>query len=149
MQEFFIREQNNEGVRVPLFRPDGTKTEHWLLVVGQFSDRFLTARSKLMRKASKVAKIENQEERETAIQEQGLLLTASLISDWSFTKPCTEANVVEFLRNAPQIAASVDSVSAQQALFLKSSSKSSGDTSSSSESSAPLSPDQLAPSETN
>jgi hypothetical protein len=149
MEEFFTRDVNNEGIQVPLFRPDGTKSDHWIKIAGQYSDRFIKARSSLMRQASTIAKIDNPEERETAIYENGLKLTASLVLDWSFEKPCTPENVVDFLRQAPQIANAIDGVASQQVLFLKSSSKSSGDTSNGSETSASPSPDQPAQSGTN
>ena len=35
MDEFFTRGKANEGVQLPLYTPDGSKSEHWVRVLGQ------------------------------------------------------------------------------------------------------------------
>lgn len=118
LEDFFIRDQNNSGIQIPLFRPTGEKSEHWLRIRGVFSDEFQKARRQLLSVTqAEVAKDMPADQREEFLQEKRLELTAVLIMDWSFEKECTRENVVAFLREAPQIMQQVDKVSSEQALF--------------------------------
>lgn len=119
MQEFFTRQIANEGIRLDLYLPDGTLSEHWLQVRGMDADEFHTAEMIAKRDAVKLADIESDEERAVAIQEAQITLIASLIAGWSFPTAFTKDNVVTFLREAPQIADEVNRLAAKRSVFFK------------------------------
>lgn len=118
MEAFFTRERANEGVEVPLYTPDGTKSQHWVRIRGVDSDAFREAEANSKREAFRVASIEDTVERAKAIQDAKLNLIAALVISWSFEKECTLENVKEFFRQAPQIADAVDQVASKRALFF-------------------------------
>lgn len=118
MEAFFTRELANEGIEIPLYLPDGTKTEHWLRIRGVDSDHFRLAEAESKRDAMRVAMIEDPLERAKAIADAKLNLIAALVISWSFEKECTLENVKEFFRQAPQIADAVDQVASKRALFF-------------------------------
>lgn len=118
MEAFFTRERANEGIEIPLYLPDGTKTEHWLRIRGVDSDHFRLAEAESKRDAMRVAMIEDPLERAKAIADAKLNLIAALVISWSFEKECTLENVKEFFRQAPQIADAVDQVASKRALFF-------------------------------
>lgn len=125
MDQFFIRDAQNEGIKVPLVRPDGTESDHWLTVYGNFSDTFQRVRREVMASAVAEAKrSSNTDEREAANESRRLRLLACLIKDWSFDKPCSEREKVRFLQQAPQIGEAIDRISSDHALFTKESSAS-------------------------
>jgi hypothetical protein len=43
MGAFYTRQKANEGIQLPLFLPDGTKTDHWIRIRGIDSDAFRIA----------------------------------------------------------------------------------------------------------
>lgn len=118
MEAFYTRERANEGIEIPLYLPDGTKTEHWLRIRGIDSDHFRLAEAESKRDAMRVAMIEDPLERAKAIADAKLSLIAELVISWSFEKECTHENVKEFFRQAPQIADAVDQVASKRALFF-------------------------------
>lgn len=118
MEAFFTRERANDGIEVPLYLPDGTKTEHWLRIRGVDSDHFRLAEAESKRDAMRVAMIEDPLERAKAIADAKLNLIAALVISWSFEKECTLENIKEFFRQAPQIADAVDQVASKRALFF-------------------------------
>ena len=118
MEAFYTRERANEGIEIPLYLPDGTKTEHWLRIRGVDSDHFRLAEAESKRDAMRVASIEDPVERAKAIQDAKLNLIAALVISWSFEEECTPENIKEFFRQAPQIADAVDQVASKRALFF-------------------------------
>ena len=121
---FYTREAANAGVRVPLFRPDGTPTEHWLLVRGIDSDAWHAAqaasRQRMMAAASSPEKIKQLDP-----EEERVVLVASLVAGWSVPEEATPDAVKKFLREAPQIIAEVDRIASNRARFFGGSSSSS------------------------
>lgn len=135
MSAFFTRQPSNEGIRVPLFLPDGTPTEHHLTIRGRDSDEFRMAEMRANREMMAIARTKNADDRLSAQNELTLRTLASLVRGWSFEHECTPQAAYEFLREAPQIADAIDKVSARRTFFKMSSeasSSSSHDTSSSS-----------------
>ncbi|CAM3536768.1 hypothetical protein VA7868_03923 [Vibrio aerogenes CECT 7868] len=118
MNEFFTRQKANEGVRLPLTLPDGTKTEHFLVIRGIDSDAFREAETEAKRQAMELSMIGDEEEKQQAIKDKKLSLVASLVLDWSFEQACSPENVKAFLLEAPQIADQVDQLAARRALFF-------------------------------
>lgn len=127
MEEFFTRSKANEGMELPLTRPDGTKTEHWIRIRGVDSDAYRKANAESRRHLVKIAALETAEEREAAFDELELELKASLVISWSFEKECTPKNVKEFLREAPQIADAIDQMASRRKYFFASGLSSSSD----------------------
>jgi hypothetical protein len=123
--QFFTRERANSGIKIPLFLPGGGKSEHWFMVRGVDSDHFRLAEAASRRRIVDVMQLKSEQEQLEAIEDEKRKLIAELVFGWSFEQPCTHENVVAFLREAPQIADSLDKLSGQRALFFASDSSSS------------------------
>lgn len=128
MEAFYTREKANAGVKVPLYTPDGAKSEHWLRIRGVDSDAFRDAEAESKRDTFRVANIEDLAERAKAITDAKRGLIASLVISWSFEQECSIENVKAFFRQAPQIADAVDQVASKRALFFAPRSSSSENT---------------------
>lgn len=118
MEDFLTREKANAGHKIPLYAADGRLTAHWLRVRGVDSDAFQRARTRQTRRVAEIAGLA-EADREDAIADATLEMQAALVSEWSFEKPCTLANVKAFLRDAPQIAAEVDKFASRRTFFFK------------------------------
>lgn len=118
MDAFFTRGASNEGIQLPLYLPDGTKSEHWIRIRGVDSDAFRAADADARRDMFRVAAIEDREERAREIAASKRRLAASLVCDWSFDKPCTLENVDAFFVEAPQIMDAVDTAASKRKLFF-------------------------------
>jgi hypothetical protein len=127
MEEFYTRNKANEGVILPLTFPNGEASDHWLRVRGVDSDQFRQAESDSNRKAVELALIEDKEERDKEVRTVELFCIASLVADWSFDKECIDENVVDFLREAPQISDAVNRFAARRSEFFRKKSNSSAD----------------------
>lgn len=135
MEAFFTRKASNEGIELPLYAPDGTKTEHWIRIRGVDSDAFRLADAEERRRMIEIVRIEDPREQQLALHQSRLRLLSALVISWSFEEECTLDKVMEFLREAPQIADAIDHAATKRALFLgngSSSSRPSPSTSSSS-----------------
>jgi len=118
MEEFYTRSAANEGRTLPLYLPNGTKSEHSFVVRGVDSDEFRTTENKVKRRAIDIAQMETEEERLEAINDSERECIASLIISWTFDMECTTENKVSFLREAPQIADAINRFSAKRTEFL-------------------------------
>lgn len=118
MKEFFTRQIANEGVTLPLYHPDGTPSEHWIKVRGVDSDHFRKAETKAKREAMNLAQLDNEQEKAEAIRETELDCIAALVAGWSFEPECTQNNVVNFLREAPQIADMINRFAVRRSEFF-------------------------------
>jgi len=118
MQEFFTRQLANEGKELPLFLPNGEESEHKIRVLGVDSDKFKTKENESKKIAVELAALEDDEERRKAIEDLQYKLIASLVVDWTFDQECTETNVVNFLREAPQIADEINKFAANRKAFF-------------------------------
>lgn len=118
MEQFFTRQKANEGKKLFLYEPDGSKTEHYLKVLGVDSDTFKAAEVIAKRQISELTMIKDDLERaEKWIKIQRSLI-AKLIVGWSFDQECTHENVVNFLTEAPQIEEQVNSYCGKRSLFF-------------------------------
>lgn len=127
MESFFTRQVANEGVELPLFLPGTTvKSGHWLRVRGIDSDEFRLAQDKSRREVAEIVQLPEPERSERRLAQQRNLI-AALVIDWSFSKPCTFENVVEFLKEAPQIEDAINQVAARRSLFFKNGSSNTSD----------------------
>lgn len=125
MEAFFTREKANDGVKFALTTPTGEDTDHWLLIRGVDSDEFQKARSAEARNFAKMAEIEDEEERNEAIEASAIRVMASLIGGWSFDRELTVDNIINFLTEAPQIREKIDEIASKRTLFFKMLSKNS------------------------
>lgn len=118
---FYTRSGANAGARLPLLLPNGQPSEHWLHVVGADSDQFRSVDSQVRRAVlSHVTDAGRQlsdAERAEFVANKRLELLASAVTGWSFPEPCNDANKLELLREAPQIADAVDRFIANRSFF--------------------------------
>lgn len=126
LEQFYTQEKSEEGMRVPLLKPDGSESGHWLLIRGTDSQAFRLAERMGQRKGRDLA-FKTKDENQLAAGYAGIEteVIASLVKAWSFEKPCTLANVVDFFKKAPQIQDTVNVMGAKRALFFKNGSTSS------------------------
>jgi hypothetical protein len=118
MESFFTRGRANEGVKVPLYTPDGQLSKHWLVVRGVDSDAFNHAKTKQTRRIGQIASLP-EEERDAEIKDATLEMISSLVASWSFDRECTLENIKAFLTEAPQIADKVDEFASKRSLFFQ------------------------------
>lgn len=118
MDEFFTRERANEGIQVPLWRPDGTKSEHWVRIIGIDSDAFRQADAEARRDAVRIAQIESPSERAGEIARSKRRLIAHLVIGWSFEQECNVDSVEQFFTQAPQIMDAIDVAASKRTLFF-------------------------------
>lgn len=125
MEEFFTRSKANEGIQVPLWRPDGTKSEHWIRIRGLDSDIFREADAQSRRELMTIAAKDDLDERAADLALLKRRLTAHLVIAWSFDKECTVESVMAFFLEAPQIMDAIDNAAGKRSLFFASASSSS------------------------
>ncbi|MBG89599.1 MAG: hypothetical protein CMO80_22250 [Verrucomicrobiales bacterium] len=118
MQEFFTRQLANEGKELPLYLPSGEKSEHKIRVLGVDSDKFKSKEAESKKIAAELAALDDNEERRVAIEDLQLKLIATLVIGWTFDQECTEENVVNFLREAPQIADAINRFAGNRKAFF-------------------------------
>lgn len=106
MAAFATRPLSQEGIKIELCLPDGTPTEHFLVVRGADCREFKGAQAKASRMSIQLLqdkeKLNDEElaERRHCIEVEQV---AALVADWSFDEECSRENVVQFLMDAPQI----------------------------------------------
>ncbi|AIM40550.1 hypothetical protein [Vibrio phage VpKK5] len=114
MDQFFTRQNAEKGIKVPLLLPDGTPTAEFVVIRGVDSDIFRTRETQTMRKtAEALAELEAEakekkrkvdpDTKSKVMDEIELELISVLVKDWSFPMECTLENVMDFLREAPQV----------------------------------------------
>lgn len=119
MEDFYTVDAANEGLKVPLFLPDGSPSNHWLMVLGVDSDAFRDADERAKRELIRLNEIEDDEQRLIAFRDIKLRLQAVLVFDWSFDQKCTLDNVIAFFRKAPHLGATVDRIASNRAMYWK------------------------------
>lgn len=131
MEEFFTQDNANEGAQIDLFRIDGTKSGHWLVILGTDSDMHHMINAKA-RRALGVIEIEggmiaDLEERENFLLgkqlEWEIKIIAALLKSWSFEMEPTHENKIDFLTKAPQIREQINKLATRRQLFIKAGSK--------------------------
>lgn len=122
LSDFFTREKSNVGAVVHLDLPDGTPTGAWVRVVGNESDRFRQARAKAEKMAFDIAKIEDDAERQAAIEAQTTAVLVACVLEWSLEEPCNTENITKMLVEAPYLRRLIDRAVGNRALFFVNSS---------------------------
>ena len=124
-EDFFTKDAANAGVKVPLYWPDGRKSDYWLLVAGCDSDVYIQGKLKVDRLGMTRYKSMTDEEAQELHSEEILKLKASCVIDWNMEdndgqkKAHTFENVVTLLRNAPQLVSEIDDVIYSRAKYVK------------------------------
>lgn len=116
--DFFTRAKANEGERMPLARPDGTATDEWLLIRGVDSDEFRHALDEFRRELLTIASLKDEAEKASKTEQARLRLNAALVIGWSLEADFTEDALLEFLREAPFVAAEVDRFASDRRRFF-------------------------------
>lgn len=125
MEGFFTSDKAEEGILLPLYLPDGRKSEHWLKIRGVDSREFRIAETLAKRKAVIASQIEDDTKRAEAALDARIALASTLVIAWSFEEELTEKAVIEFFKKAPQIVDAVDRISGDRSLFFALSSQNS------------------------
>lgn len=123
-EDFYTLPKASEGIEFPL-EVDGEPSGHWLRIRGADSEQFRKARFDGARALRDLPPETNDWDRGLVMDDVVLDSLAALVAGWSFNEPCTPEAVREFLKNAPQIAESVDRVANDRARFFGAGSKSS------------------------
>lgn len=124
-EDFFTKDAANEGVKVPLYWPDGKKSDFWLLVAGVDSDVYIKAKTKLDRFAMTAYKGLNDDEAQDIHLGKVNELKAACVIDWKMQDndgndvACTFENVVNLLDKAPQLVKQIDDIIYDRSQFIK------------------------------
>lgn len=116
--DFFTRQRANEGEKLAIIHPNGTESEHYLIVRSVDSDHYRKARDEAMREALKISTMPSGDDRDEAMQKVTIDTLASLIVGWSFEVECNEESIREFLIESPGNADRVDKFAADRARFF-------------------------------
>jgi hypothetical protein len=115
---FMTRDRAGKPRRVLLVDPATNKeTSHWLDIRSSLSDEFQIMKERLIQEAPMVAALSEPARTEMKRTNQ-LRLRSALVAGWSFSQPCTEDNIVNFLREAPQLQPMVIEVADDAASFF-------------------------------
>lgn len=118
IDRYKTRERAQKPSRVMLIDPaTGKETEDWLEIRSSLSDEFLDARDSTMQEVQSLTE-PNPDKRKAAVKELQLKMKAALVAAWSFDEPFNERNVIEFLREAPQLQQMVLTVADDSARFF-------------------------------
>jgi len=110
MKEFYTAKAHSKPKKLPLYLPDGSPTDEYLMILGAESKPVRDAKARMYRE-----KLQN----DISLEDAKNLIISAMIESWSFDKECTEDNKINFLKEAPQIADKVDIFSANHANFTK------------------------------
>lgn len=120
IKDFFTRENANEGIEVPLYRPGSKeKSGEWIRIRGVDSDEFRAAELESKRAMRSILENPDIKDKDKRHREELTKLLASLVISWSFPEECVRENIIELLSNAPQIEDAINTLAANRALFFK------------------------------
>lgn len=106
---------------MPISYPGIGLTEDTLTIRSRYAKEFRAADAKASRQLSSMAMAAKGKPLDSdIIKDIEDRAFAALVADWSFDEECNEDNVVEFLRDNPNIFDEINSKAAQDSLFLKS-----------------------------
>lgn len=121
MDAFNVLKLSNEGVKMPLTLPDGTKTEEFLMLRGADSKYFQNAKARANREMVKLAKNQKAEPEDKARREKEITcrLASALVCSWSFDVECDETNIMKFFKDSPQVQEQADMFAGTRTNFFK------------------------------
>jgi len=119
MADFYTLGALEKGKKLPLTLPDGTETEHYLMVMGSDAPaarKALLEASRMLRGEAK-EKMSVDAEAELA-QRANLHYLSVLAFDWSFPVPYTKEAVTELLLNNPGLSLEVEKLASDRTRFF-------------------------------
>lgn len=126
MEKFKTRAKASVPIRTFLFDPATMKkTDDWLDIRSSLSDEFMEARDRSRQAGPEIGAITDDAARKERVKLEKLKMNASLVAGWSFEEPLTEENIINFLREAPQIQNLIVEVADDATSFFGKDSKSS------------------------
>jgi len=124
MGSFSVKAKSDEGIKVPLLLPDGSKTDHFIMVRGADSSAFRKAQARAHRGALELLKLKNAKNpietgdlamRQAKVQRD---LISHLFAGWSFDEECTPESASAFMESAPQIEELVNEIAGDRSRFF-------------------------------
>lgn len=106
MEQFKTKKYHDVPHELKLYTSDGKLTDHYVKIVGIDSTKVRKAKKRLY--TDIVKNIKDGGFNEDAQEQFTVKLLASAVVGWSFSKECTEENVIEFLDNAPAVREAID-----------------------------------------
>lgn len=135
MESFNVKAKSEEGIEMKLSLPDGTETEHYLVIRGSDSPTFKKALARNQRKQMELMKLQSNGKKKVDAGAMAMKqeknqreLVATLVVGWSFAEDCTPEAVSKFFENSPQIQEQVDEVAAERRHFFNKPSNNSANT---------------------
>ena len=117
LSDFFTREKANEGTKLHLSRPDGSASDHWIMVRHSDSDAYRAKEAEVRREVT--AAVADGANVADACKAKEIELIASLVAGWSFTDvEFNLENVIEMLKEAPAIYDGVNKLAGSRASFF-------------------------------
>lgn len=114
MEQFFIQDEANGGVKFPLSLSDGTETDRFLMIRSQWSDAFQKALQEAHREDFEAAaKGEDIDPTERHVR-----LCAALVAGWNLDEEFTEENVKLLLRKNAKLRKGIDQRASNDARFF-------------------------------
>ena len=119
LSDFFTLGALEKGKKLPLTLPDGTETEHYLMVMGSDAPAARKAMLEAMRMMRDEAKEKMPVDAEEDLQQRVNLHYRSVLAfDWSFPVPYTKEAVTELLINNPGLALEVEKLASDRTRFF-------------------------------
>lgn len=125
LSQFHTRSASNDGIDLPLVLPSGEDSGFSIKIRGSHSDAFKRASAQSRREAVKASA--GSRDSDSALydklEDSRLTLLSALVVSWDIIDddgvpyPCTRANIIDLLTEAPQIADEIDTMSSKTELF--------------------------------
>ena len=115
MKEFFTKDLHSKAKKLPLYLPDNTKSEHYLMVLGFDSKESRAAYAEAERMGFQSINDGN----DADVEYLKLYHVQSFIESWSFPDECTLDNKIKFLQEAPYIADAIKAYASSHENFTK------------------------------
>lgn len=110
---FKTRDRSNEGIKLDLVHPDGSPSDHWMIVRNFRSDAYRKALGKIQNRIAEKGAPDDVQRADDRMD-----LVASLVAVWSFKTEFTPANVKAFLADAQLVCEQVDRVAMDDERFF-------------------------------
>lgn len=118
-QDFYVRQEAQEGRRIELSNADGSPSGHWMVIRSVLSEEyertFVAVRDQAPSECLQLASAPGREQAKQMHKQQRRArkarLVASLIADWSLDLPCAEAEKTDLLIQAPRLRRQIEIIS--------------------------------------
>ncbi len=111
MEQFFTASLHDTPQKLTLADPYGEPTDHYIMVIGNHSQKVRETNNDLRYKVAMSEGI--------TVEDAKAELIASMIESWSFDEEPTLENKLKLLKEAPQIADAVDFFGSNHGNFAK------------------------------